>query len=126
MLYLPTGEFKVTGGLVNLSAGENGAVVDASGEVWDGMLLFLDVDNNQTININSIDIGSTWEGTVYAPGPPFNLNLPKCSYSGNGDTVGIDLQFICYSIELIGNSNLFIDFDNTNTYEPPIYLNLVV
>lgn len=114
--YLTDGGFSVTGGVLNLNAPTSGKMK--------GMLIFLDKDNDQLVEIKA-DPGSTWEGTIYAPGPPYNTNLPKCSFSGNGDLVGNNLQFVCYTIELIGTADLYLNFDGSNNYEPPVGIDLV-
>ena len=123
MFYMVHGNFNALGGDLDLSAGQNGEVVDASGTVWDGWLIFMKDDNHHLVSISG-NADTTMVGTVWAPDPPFNTNLPKCSFNGGGNMTGVNLQFICYSIELSGSSNMILHFDEDQQADYPVTLDL--
>jgi hypothetical protein len=85
---------------------------------WDGMLFYvadgkLDITGGENTYL---------EGTIYAPSDQFN---PTCKLTGNGNTVGYNLQFVCDTIGLGGTSETLIEYDGTNAYLPPIAIDLV-
>lgn len=114
--YVPTANVSVTGGVLDMIAPRNGEADDGTNS-WDGMLFY--------VREGSWDItgsaGTYLEGTVYAPGTPD----PTCKLTGSGITDGYNLQLVCNTISLIGGAGLNIDFQNDNTYDPPISIDLV-
>ncbi|MEN8240395.1 MAG: pilus assembly protein TadG-related protein [Chloroflexota bacterium] len=125
MLYFPDNNtsFLVNGGVVDLSAAQNGEADDSEENIWDGMLVYIDPSN---IGIFSMagNAGSHLEGTIYAPGPPQNDESPKCILAGSGMADAYNVQFICYSISLSGNSGLNLVYDSSKVYESPVMVNL--
>ena len=117
MFYILDGNVSVTSGILDLTAPDGGEADDGTNS-WDGMLFYVEHD---TIDL-APSPGSYFEGTIYAPSDKID---PTCKLTGNGDTAGYNLQFVCNTITLAGGANLYIDFDNTNAYEPPISIDLV-
>jgi hypothetical protein len=117
MFYLTRGRFKITGGLVDLRAAHDNSIVDMSGYVWNGMLVYMDPTNPNDVVING-NSGSYFEGTIYAPSA-------ECQLNGNGITDSIDLSLVCDTIDIKGDAGLLIDFNEANHYQPPTSLDLV-
>lgn len=124
MLYVVYGNVDLNGGLFDLSAAQTGEIVDDSGNDWGGMLIYIKKSSPDLLSI-SADEGSVFSGTVYAPKPPGNLNTPKCTFNGNGGTVGHNLQFICYTVELTGNSGFNVNYDESKIFFPAVSIDLI-
>ncbi|MDH5606289.1 MAG: hypothetical protein OEY93_05335, partial [Anaerolineae bacterium] len=115
---------------INLHAPQHGEVVDPSGNNWDGMLFYIDEDNNGVFDVTG-NADTTLEGTVYAPGLPPG-NTAKCKITGSGslknpdDTTSgnYDLQLLCYTIEITGSADVTITYDGDKAYKPPTTLDL--
>ena len=114
MFYL-TGDVSLSGGSHTLSAPTDGSIVDSAGQVWNGMLFFVEGNNDVTINGN---VDSTLQGTIYAPDSDCNLN-------GGGSTTGHDLCLVCDTINVNGGAGLTINYNGANQYEPPTNLDLL-
>jgi surface protein len=101
-------EFIIYGGNINLTAPKNDQWADGSGSYWNGMLIFYDY-----LSIHHLSVAGNWgsylEGTVYNFGG-------NCQYNGAGDSVPIDLQFVCDTIELSGGSGILINYTPANHY----------
>lgn len=117
MFYLTRGRFKITGGVVDLRAAHDNSIVDMSGRVWNGMLVYMDPSNPNDVVING-NSGSYFEGTVYAPNA-------ECQLNGGGLTESLDLSLICDTIDIKGDAGLLINFNEANHYQPPTSLDLV-
>jgi hypothetical protein len=117
MFYIKSGNVLVSSGILNLTAPDGGEADDGTNS-WNGMLFYV---NRDTIDLQPSP-GTYLEGTIYAPSDKIN---PTCKLTGNGDTEGYNLQLVCNTITLAGGANLYIDFDNSNAYEPPISIDLV-
>ncbi len=116
VMFYVKGPVSVAGGNeVKLYAPTDGSIVDSSGEVWDGMLFYVDGGYPVTLNGSA---NSTFQGTVYAPTSTCNLN-------GGGSTTGHDLSMICSIIKVNGGTGLTINYNNTNQYVPPTKLDLL-
>jgi Flp pilus assembly protein TadG len=113
--YVSTGNVSL-GGNVSFIAATDGSAVDSSGQNWNGMLLHI-ADGRLTINGNS---DSYYEGTIYVPTPA----NPSCKLNGNSDSDGYNLQMICDSINVNGDGNLVIEYDGSNSYIPPVKIDL--
>jgi hypothetical protein len=118
MFYITQGPAYLTGGTINLSAPSetDPPIVDASNEPWTGMLIYMDVANTNEVRING-NADSIFEGTVYAPSS-------RCKLNGGGTTEGIDVSFVCDTIEVDGGAGLILDFDDANHYKPPTTIDL--
>ena len=117
MFYVTIGRFKITGGVVDLRAAHDSSITDMSGEVWNGMLVYMDPGNPNDVVING-NSGSYFQGTIYAPSA-------ECQLNGNGITESIDLSLICDTIDIQGDAGLLINFNEANHYQPPTSLDLV-
>lgn len=84
-------------------------LIDASGEDWRGMLLYAHPDNNNDIHLSG-DSGSTYTGTVYAPGS-------HCTVQGSGTAIGLNTQLICDTIRITGSGDLNINYDMSRNYQ---------
>jgi hypothetical protein len=115
--YIVNYNVTVTGGDLNLTAPTNGEADDGTNS-WDGMLFYV-ANGNWTVAGGA---NSYLEGTVYAPAPK-----PKgvCKLTGGGATQSFNLQLICDTILLDGGAGLDILFDNTNSYTPPVSIDLI-
>lgn len=99
---------------VNLDAPDEGK--------YQGLLLYVDPHNyaeplpNETVTINGKS-GSTVVGTIFAP-------ASHCKLNGTGDVGGYRVQAICYTIELLGNGLLDINYNPNDNYQPTTSPNL--
>lgn len=130
MFVMINGEFGATGGVLDLHAGPSTSgvhVEDLDGNNWDGMLIYMPWNDKTSVNDSSVEInpeeGSDMSGTVYAPGKP--KTEPKCFFTGNGEVSGHNLQWLCYTITLRGDSSFDIAYDESKIYFPPVALDLV-
>lgn len=99
---------------ITLEAGDpSGAsvpeLIDASGEDWRGMLLYAHPDNSNEIHLSG-DSGSTYTGTVYAPGS-------HCTVQGSGGAIGLNTQLLCDTIRITGSGDLDINYDMSRNYQ---------
>ena len=113
--YVSTDNVSISGE-VSFIASNDGSAVDGSGTAWNGMLLHV-ATGRLTINGNS---DSYYEGTIYAPSP----GNPTCKLNGNSDSDGFNVQIVCDSINVNGDGDLFIEYDGSNSYVPPIKIDL--
>ena len=113
--YVATGNVSL-GGNVNFTAPTDGTAVDSSGHSWNGMLLHV-AAGKLTINGNA---DSYYEGTVYVPTP----GNPSCKLNGSSDSDGYNMQLVCDSINVNGDGSLIIEYDGSNSYVPPIKIDL--
>jgi hypothetical protein len=114
--YVPDDDVKITGGVLDMTAPDNGAADDGTNS-WDGMLFYVK-EGSWEVTANA---GSSLVGTVYAPGDPD----PTCKLTGSGLTDGYNLQLVCNTISLIGGAGLNIVYDGANPYIPPISIDLI-
>jgi len=115
VMFYVKGVVDISGGYINLAAPTDSSIVDSSGEVWDGMLFYVPDGYDVTLNGNT---NSYLQGTIYAP-------KSFCKLNGSGSTTAVDLSLVCDTIDLLGNSELFIDFHDANQYIPPTNLDLM-
>jgi len=113
--YVSSGNVSL-GGNVNFVAPTDGSAVDGAGQNWNGMLLHV-ATGGLTINGNA---DSYYEGTIYVPTP----GNPSCKLNGSSVSDGFNMQLICDSINVNGNGELVINYDGSNSYVPPIKIDL--
>jgi len=84
-----------------------------------GLLIYLPLDDpidyTHVVHING-NSNSYLKGTVLAP-------AAECVVNGNGDLPRVDGQFICYTVELSGSSDLYlryVDSENWDSLTNPI------
>jgi hypothetical protein len=121
-IYLEDGGFDLGGNTtVNLFASTD--LVDPSGNQWAGMLVYQAVGQTEQIIITGSS-GSSYRGTIYAISPSSPETQPKCVISGNAGSLGIDSQFLCYSIKITGSSNVTLKYTASQNYVLPASLEL--
>ncbi len=115
--YVPTGDVSF-GGTVNFVASMNydDPVVDAAGQIWNGMLLYI-ANGKLTINGNA---DSDYTGTIFVPTP----GNPSCKLNGTSDSDGFNMQLVCDSININGTGDLVLFFDKSVSYIPPVQIDL--
>lgn len=94
-------------------------LIDGSRQHWGGMLFFMPPDNHGGIDLAG-GAGSTYTGTIYAPGPR-DSNKPKCTVMGNGNSIGLSSNIICNTIEVGGSGGVVINYKEEQNFRlPPI------
>jgi hypothetical protein len=119
MIYMADGDFDITGNTdVHLRTSSD--LRDASDYQWAGMLLYVDPANTGQVHISGSS-GSSYTGTIYAPGPTSNPQAThKCVIEGNGDSLGLNSQVICNTIKVTGDAYVFIHYrPEENFHLPP-------
>ncbi len=110
-----TGGWKINGGAyVELTAPAN--LVDPSGTDWAGMLIYAHPDNTNEISLSGSST-SYYEGSVYALGS-------HCSLLGTTGGVALNTNVICDTVELGGDGDLNIFYDESKNYQIPAALDL--
>ncbi len=107
----------ITGGDITLTAPRDNELIDGAGEYWNGMLIYYAPTNTSDLVLNG-NAGSYFEGTIYNPSG-------ECQVNGSGATAAVDIQVICYNIDLIGAADLVINYNSSNHYVPPVDLDLM-
>lgn len=99
------GEFHISGPAdLNLYAPQEGE--------YKGLLLYVPMDNGRRVVLNA-DANSKFVGTVLAP-------ASHILFKGSDSRFGFHSQFIGYSIELAGDSNIVIVYDPMQNYNTMI------
>lgn len=82
---------------------------------WEGLMIWVD-RNNFPYPQGGVEItggsGSQFVGTIYAP-------VNKCTITGNGATLVLDAQFICYMVETTGTGDIEVHYDPNDVYKIP-------
>ncbi|MBW8009994.1 MAG: hypothetical protein FVQ83_01965 [Chloroflexi bacterium] len=121
-IYLMDGGFDLGGNTtVNLFASTD--LVDANGNQWAGMLVYQDEDQTEQIILTGSS-GSTYRGTIYAIGPSSPETQPKCVIAGSSGSLGVDSQFLCYSIKITGTANVTLKYTASQNYVLPAAVEL--
>lgn len=90
---------------------------------WSGFLFYMPVEN-VVGQIKIVGSNSTeFEGTMYAPGGPTN-NDKKCMIQGASETTGIKGSIICYDVDVSGNGNLNITYEDKINAQDPAMMEL--
>ncbi len=120
--YIRGGSFDTVGdAYINL---KKGSVEDAIGDhYWDGFLIYMPYENDGEIHLGG---GSTSEysGTIYAPGPRPTEGQDKCIMEGNGTSLGLQSNVICYTIKIVGKANVTIDYQEDQNHQMPPFIEL--
>jgi hypothetical protein len=125
LLIIRKGTFHTGGSTqVQLSARANtGSMNSFNGMQWDGMLLYMPEENNQAIQIGG-GSASTFRGTVYAPGLPPQEDAYKCRIEGSGASLDVKSSINCYSVEILGNASVTIDYQAEENFYLPAQVQL--
>jgi hypothetical protein len=110
-IFMRSGKVNINSGANELYAPQAGEADDASGQSWDGMLFFQAYGNTSNFFLNGNN-DSDYIGTIFVPDG-------HCTLNGGGDSAGYDTQFVCDTIDVSGNADIFLNFDDTNKYVPP-------
>ncbi len=141
-MYCLEGDFKVNGGqlsgngvLIVMLSGDvslNGnanirliranSIRDGAGQQYGGMLFFMPESNHGGIDLGGTS-GSSYAGTIYAPGPR-DANKQKCTFSGTSGTVAVKSNIICDTIEVTGTANVEIHYKASQNYQVPPMIEL--
>lgn len=117
MIYLQRGPFDLGGNtVVDLSA-EPDKLLDHSGVDWKGMLIYVDPENFSGVKITGTS-GSTYSGTIFAPSS-------DCTIAGNGDSIALSSQVICYTVKITGTALVNITYDGSLGFDVPAAIDLV-
>jgi hypothetical protein len=110
-----SGGWKTNGGAyVELDSPTN--LVDAAGNQWQGMLIYRHPDNTSEI-ILSGNGNSYYEGSIYALGSP-------CTLLGTAGGVGFQTNVFCDTVDVGGNGDLNIVYNEGLNYKIPAMLDL--
>ncbi len=104
------------GAEITLTAPQNSEWVDASNIAWNGMLFFHDYGNTSLFNLNG-NAESFFEGTIFHPDG-------ECQINGTGSSEGMDVQVVCDTIDLIGDAELYISYNEGKQWVPPQTIDL--
>ncbi len=91
------------GGTIKLSAPNNKQNKN------NGLLLYVPLENHHIVSLNG-DNGSSYKGTILAPGSQIRLK-------GNDSSFGFHSQIIGYTIMSDGLSNIVINYKDTDNYD---------
>lgn len=119
MIYMQDGPFDLGGNsVVNLAAEQDdGDLVDAAGNDWKGMLVYVDSSNSSDVKLTG-GSGTTYTGTVLALSS-------ECTINGTGDSIGfLSSQIICDTVKITGTAQVNIDFNENETYSLPPAIDL--
>jgi len=75
-----------------------------------GLLIFLPMDNDEIVILNG-NATSMFEGSILAPASEIQIN-------GTGTVKGYSSQIIGYTIDLIGNADTYINYEDATNYDP--------
>ncbi len=94
------------------------SLLDAKGQQWGGMLIYMLADNHGGIDLAGNN-GSEYHGTVYAPGTRDPISQEKCNIGGANRSTGIHANMMCSSIGIAGNAILDITYNEKENYQLP-------
>ncbi len=111
--------FYVTGGprssdVVSFSAGSSVAIAAKKTGDYAGLLIYLpfrdppDPASYKVVTSGSND--SRYVGTILAP-------TSRCTVQGNGGTLSLDSQIICYQVNMTGSGTVNIIYTDANNYD---------
>ncbi len=120
LIFMQNGNFDVGGdALVKLFAPTS--LLDASGNQWAGMLIYMDPENNGIIHVSG-STDSAYVGTIYAPTPTKPASGTKCFLGGTGEVIDIRSQVICYTIDITGSATLSMFYSAEENFRLPAFL----
>lgn len=112
-LYMLDGEFVANGGVVNISAPPQDP--DPSPAI-PGMVLMFAPGNSNKIELSG-NTGSMFKGTILAPESDIDLN-------GGGQLDAFQCQVIGLNVEVGGNAETHIFYDDASQYSKPTWIDL--
>ena len=71
-----------------------------------------------TINGNA---DSYYQGTIYVPDDDIS---PACKLNGSSSSDGFNMQLVCDTIQVNGDGELIIYYDDSVAYIPPVQIDL--
>jgi hypothetical protein len=107
--------------VINLSAGQK--TLDAVGNNFGGVLIFMDVNNHNGVDMSGGN-GTFYHRTIYAPGYRDPASQEKCNIGGSNTSVALRSNVICYTIGIAGNSSVTIDYRPAENYRVPPLIEL--
>ena len=121
LFYIENGDFIVTAGTDFVQTAP-GSLIDASGNDWAGMVVYLDPDTNTSLTVDG-GAGASYSGTFYAPDSVCDWNngvLPTLNES----------QLVCGSINITGGVTVRLEYNEDVIYQggsgtPVISLDIV-
>lgn len=121
MFYVKGGEFTMSAGaIINFKAAYDLVVDDFQ---YAGMLMYMDIANTSLVTISG-NSGSSFTGTIYAPGPPSPTSAYKCTLTGNSEGLAVQSQILCYTVNVTGNNALILTYDDALNFHNPNMIEL--
>lgn len=137
-MYCLNGDFTVNGGSLNgdgviivmnhgsVSLGGNADVslkrpndyVDGANRHWGGMLIYMPENNHGGVDLSGNN-GTSYMGTIYAPGPRTPISQEKCNIGGANTSIGVSAAVICSTVGVAGNSDVTIFYEEEENYRMP-------
>jgi hypothetical protein len=104
-------------GNADISLRRASSIKDAAGNQFGGMLFFMPMSNQGGIDLGG-NSGTTYAGTIYAPGPR-DSSKPKCTFGGNSGNIGLSSNIVCNTIQVHGTANVEIHYKASQNYRMP-------
>ena len=121
-LYVKGGEFTMSANAtINLKKPDNLVVEDYQ---WAGMLMYMDIANTSLVYISG-NSDSKFSGTIYAPGLPSPITQYKCTLTGTSDGLAVQSQILCYTVKIIGDLTLDLQYDQDDSFHLPQMIELM-
>lgn len=114
MIVMYSGSVNI-GGSFEVTLDRPNYIEDRNGKNFGGFLFFMPYNNSGGIDISGSS-GTTYSGTIYAPGPRSPASQEKCNLGGNGDTMGLDSSVMCHTIGIAGGSIINVDYQEETNY----------
>ncbi len=92
--------------------------VDGKGQHWGGMLIYMPEGNHGGIDMAGNN-GSSYMGTIFAPGPRDPISQEKCNIGGSNTSIGVSASVMCSTVGIAGNSSVTIYYDEEQNYRMP-------
>jgi hypothetical protein len=87
------------------------SLIDASGNEWAGMLIYIHPNNHEDVILTGTS-NSSYIGSVYAPGA-------YCEAQGTSGSVALQTQLICDTVRFTGTGDIDISYDIEKLYHLP-------
>lgn len=98
--------------------------VDGANQHWGGMLIYMPEANHGGVDLAGNN-GSSYMGTIFAPGPRNPNTKEKCNIGGNNTSIGVSASIICSTVGVAGNSSVTIFYEEEENYRLPPRVELV-
>ena len=87
---------------------------------WSGFLIYMPFTNEGVVHLGGGN-STTYEGTIFAPGPAKNNDAKKCVITGNSESMGVNASIICHNVTVDGNGTISMKYyDKLNAQQPAI------